>query len=246
MAIDHTKVEIDPTDSDTPYQYKRFNQEFCGNGSSIPDTCSNVTFPATIGWVSDSKDSAINPRSGAFQRANLEWALPGGDLTYYKLTYQHQRFFPVTRTMTLMLNGELGYAKGLSGQEVPFYKNFYAGGPSSVRGYEAASLGPYEMSGGDPVRLGGTKKFIFNSELIMPFPGMDAVRFGPFFDAGQVYPDGGLPYGVYDQGPVRMSTGLAATWMSPFGPLKFAIAKALNSEDNDKLQTFQFQMGQTF
>ena len=259
LAVDYTKVEIDPTDKDsygkyvTPGQYLRFNQEFCGNGSSdisnpalIPSTCSNVTFPATIGWVSDSKDSAINPRSGAFQRANLEWALPGGDLTYYKLTYQHQRFFPVTRTMTLMLNGELGYAKGLSGQEVPFYKNFYAGGPSSVRGYEAASLGPYEMSGGDPVRLGGTKKFIFNSELIMPFPGMDAVRFGPFFDAGQVYPDGGLPYGVYDQGPVRMSTGLAATWMSPFGPLKFAIAKALNSEDNDKLQTFQFQMGQTF
>ena len=87
---------------------------------------------------------------------------------------------------------------------------------------------------------------VFNSELIMPFPGIDALRWGPFFDAGQVYPDGKLASGVYDQGPIRMSTGVAAIWMSPFGPLKFAIAKALNSQDHDKLQTFQFQMGQTF
>ena len=255
LAIDHTKVEIDPTDGDTPSQYLRFNNQFCGNGGSnipsnktlIPSDCANFTFPATIGWVSDSKDSAISPTKGAVQKANLEWGLPGGDLTYYKLTYQHQRYFPITRSMVLMLNGELGYAKGLSGQEVPFYKNFYAGGPSSVRGYEAASLGPYELSAtGDEVRLGGTRRMVFNSELIMPFPGIDALRRGPFFDAGQVYPDGKLASGVYDQGPIRMSTGVAAIWMSPFGPLKFAIAKALNSQDHDKLQTFQFQMGQTF
>ena len=255
LAIDHTKVEIDPMDGDTPSQYLRFNNQFCGNGGSnipsnktlIPSDCANFTFPATIGWVSDSKDSAISPTKGAVQKANLEWGLPGGDLTYYKLTYQHQRYFPITRSMVLMLNGELGYAKGLSGQEVPFYKNFYAGGPSSVRGYEAASLGPYELSAtGDEVRLGGTRRMVFNSELIMPFPGIDALRWGPFFDAGQVYPDGKLASGVYDQGPIRMSTGVAAIWMSPFGPLKFAIAKALNSQDHDKLQTFQFQMGQTF
>ena len=255
LAIDHTKVEIDPMDGDTPSQYLRFNYQFCGNGgcdipsnkTRIASDGANFTFPATIGWVSDSKDSAISPTKGAVQKANLEWGLPGGDLTYYKLTYQHQRYFPITRSMVLMLNGELGYAKGLSGQEVPFYKNFYAGGPSSVRGYEAASLGPYELSAtGDEVRLGGTRRMVFNSELIMPFPGIDALRWGPFFDAGQVYPDGKLASGVYDQGPIRMSTGVAAIWISPFGPLKFAIAKALNSQDHDKLQTFQFQMGQTF
>jgi outer membrane protein insertion porin family len=83
----------------------------------------------------------------------------------------------------------------------------------------------------------------------MPMPGFGvdkSVRFGPFFDAGQVYPEGKLPIGVYDQGNIRMSAGLAATWISPFGPLKFSIAKALNSEKNDKLQVFQFQFGQAF
>ena len=93
---------------------------------------------------------------------------------------------------------------------------------------------------------------IFNAELTMPVPGLGmgadkSVRFGPFFDAGQVYGDKkSNQAGVSPEGPIRMSTGLAATWISPFGPLKFSIAQPLNKQENDKLQRFQFQMGQTF
>lgn len=259
LAIDQTRVEINPTDTNTPNQYKRFNNEFCGSGSSvlpsnlnsIPKSCSNITLPATFGWVNDTKDSALNPTQGALQRASFELALPGGDLKYYKANYQHQRYFPVTRTMVLMLNGELGYAKGLAGQEVPFYRNFYAGGVGSVRGYDTASLGPYEKrpGTGDIVRLGGTRRAVFNAELSMPMPGFGldkSVRFGPFFDAGQVYADGSKDSTVFDGGSVRMSTGLAATWISPFGPLKFSLALPLNDQNSDKLQRFQFQFGQSF
>lgn len=257
MAIDQTEVEIDPSNPNTPNQYRRFNNEFCGSRSTdipanlsiIPSSCTNLTLPVTLGWISDTKDSAILPTRGAVQKAAIEVAIPGGDLTFYKLSYQHQRFFPVTRNMVLMLNGELGYASGLSGQPVPFYRNFYAGGIGSVRGYDPASLGPYEITNGDVVRLGGTRRVVFNAELSMPLPGFgvdQSVRFGPFFDAGQVYSDGKLPTGVYDQGAIRTSVGLAATWISPFGPLKFSVAAALNDEKNDKLQVFQFQFGQAF
>ena len=160
--------------------------------------------------------------------------------------------------MVLMLNGELGYAKGMAGQELPFYKNLYAGGVGSVRGYDTASLGPYEVSTvtGEKVRLGGTKRVIFNAELSMPLPGVGenkSMRFGPFFDAGQVYGEAknqtntcALTGGVCDQGSIRMSTGLAATWVSPFGPLKFSFAQPLNKQESDKLQRFQFQMGTAF
>ncbi len=272
LGIDQTEVDISPVSVNTPTQYKKFNNAFCGSGSSnitnplipdsaIPTKCSNITLPATIGWVNDSKDSALNPTTGAFQKAAIEVALPGGDLKFYKASYQHQRFFPVTRNMVLMLNGEVGYAKGMSGQEVPYYKNYYAGGVGSVRGYDTASLGPYELpapgsNNDDPIRLGGTTRVVFNAELSMPLYGFGidkSVRWGPFFDAGQVYSDqktqtgtctpGG---GVCDPGSVRMSIGLAATWISPFGPLKFSVAQALNDEKNDKLQAFQFQMGQSF
>ena len=45
---------------------------------------------------------------------------------------------------------------------------------------------------------------------------------------------------------LRYSTGLAAAWNSPMGPLKFSIGQPLNKKDNDKLQRFQFQMGTVF
>lgn len=255
LALDHTKVQIDPTDSNTPKQYDRFNQEFCGDGTSnidvtstIPGRCSVFSLPATMSWVNDSKDSAINPTKGAYQKAALEVS-PGTDLKYYKLTYQHQRYFSVSKDWVLLLNGELGYAGGLGGQEFPFFKNFYAGGVGSVRGYDTGSLGPYEYnpSTGDYTRLGGTRRVIFNAELSVPVPGFGSdksLKFGPFFDAGQVYAK--AMDNVTPAGSLRMSAGLAATWISPLGPLKFSFAQPLNSTSNDKIQRFQFQMGQTF
>ena len=244
VAVDNTKVEIDRDDADTPLQYLNFSNKFCGGNNS----CSNLSVPLSVGWVSDTKDSVLSPTKGVYQKASFEIS-PAGDLKYYKATYQHQRFYPVTKTMVLMLNGELGYAKGLGGQELPFYKNFYVGGVESVRGYDTASLGPYEISNGDEVRLGGTRRIVFNAELSVPVPGFGndkSVRFGPFFDAGQVYSDTPVSSKTYDSGPVRMSVGLAATWISPFGPLKFSLAQALNDQKNDKLQRFQFQMGTAF
>ena len=247
VAIDNTKVEIDRNDPATPIQYSNFSDKFCGGSN----TCSNLSIPVTAGWSSDTKDSALNPTKGAYQQAAFEIS-PGGDLKYYKVTYQHQRYFPITRSMVLLLNGELGYAKGLGGQELPFFKNFYAGGVGSVRGYDTSSLGPYEISRttGDEVRLGGTRRAIFNAELSMPVPGLNiqdkSVRFGPFFDAGQVYSDIAKGSRVHDSGSMRMSVGLAATWVSPFGPLKFSLAYPLNAQDSDKLQRFQFQMGSVF
>ena len=244
VAIDQTLVEIDRSNLSTPRQYLDFSDKFCGGSNS----CSNISIPLTVGWSSDTKDSALNPTQGTFQHAGFEIS-PGGNLKYYKATYQHQRFFPVTQDMVLMLNGELGYAKGL-GEELPFFKSFHAGGAGSVRGYDTDSLGPFEVSNtGDQVRLGGTRRVVVNAELTMPIPGLGSdksLRFGPFFDAGQVYGDGKNQTGVTPEGSIRMSVGLAATWVSPFGPLKFSLAKPLNAENSDKLQRFQFQMGQSF
>ena len=252
LAVDHTKVSIDRS-LDTPRQYERFVDHFCGTRA---DTCGNVSVPLTAAWIDDGRNSVINPTRGAYQRAALEVS-PGGDLRYYKATYQHQRYFPVVRSLVLMLNGELGYAKGLSGQEMPFFKNFYAGGVGSVRGWDTASLGPYEIDrGGNDVRLGGTRRFIFNAELSMPVPGFGAdksFRFGPFFDAGQVYSDQKIDKScragsktICEAGPVRMSVGIGATWLSPLGPLKFSFAYPLNKQKDDNIQRFQFQMGTVF
>lgn len=238
LAVDLTAIKINQADPNTPQRYKDFETEF---GDS------NVSLPASVSWASDTKDSVIYPTRGTFQRASLEVAVPGGDLKYYRATYQYQRFFPVTSSVVLMLNGEAGIAGGLSGQELPFYKNFYAGGVGSVRGYDTASLGPSELSpNGEETRLGGTRRVVFNAEALFPLYGFGldkSVRLGPFFDAGQVF---SKDYNVSDAGGLRTSMGIAAAWSSPMGPLKFSVAQPLNDKDGDKLQRFQFQMGTTF
>lgn len=243
-AIDQTKVSIDRTDPETPSQYIRFSDRFCGGS----EDCSTYSVPLTAGWVSNTKDSAINPTKGVYQRAGAEVS-PVGDLKYYKLSYQRQHYYSVTRDWVLMLNGEVGYAKGLGSQELPFYKNLYAGGVNSVRGFDTASLGPYEVHNGEVVRLGGTQRVVFNAEATSPMPGFGkdkSLRFGPFFDVGLVRDKKNNDPGVYDGGSARMSVGLTAVWISFLGPLKFSIAQPINKKENDEVQRFQFQMGTVF
>ncbi|MBN8449196.1 MAG: outer membrane protein assembly factor BamA [Candidatus Accumulibacter sp.] len=234
LAIDQTTIDITPITLATPPQYIRFQAE---HGDS------NITLPATVSWVRDTRNSAIYTTSGGVQKAAVEVAVPGADLTFYRLTYQNQHYFSLTKDLVLMVNAELGYADGLQGQTLPFYKNFYAGGVGSVRGYDTASLGPVDPFYPD-TRLGGTRKAVFNAELLMPFPGFDkALRLGPFFDAGNVFDENVY---TFSKEGLRYSVGLTAAWISPLGPLKFSYGQPLNEQSNDKLQKFQFQMGTTF
>ena len=231
-------VGLDSTDITTydssPQYYKDFVNQY-GN--------QNLTIPITANWVSDGKDSYFFPTRGTFQKAGVEVAIPGGDLTYYRASYQLQQFIPLNTKFTLMLNGEVGYADGYSGDGLPFYKNFYAGGVTSVRGYKASSLGPITSSDGTDYRIGGNRRVIANAELLWGIPGMEkSFRMGWFFDAGQVFGKGEK----MDLGELRYSTGLSAAWISPVGPLKFSYGMPLNKQDTDKTESFQFQLGTTF
>lgn len=197
----------------------------------------------TVGWTRDSRDSAIYPTDGKVQRAFLEVALPVSDQRYYKLTYQHQRFFPVSREVTLLLNGEAGTAGGYGDKPLPFFKNFYVGGIGSVRGYSPNSLGPRDING---AYLGGDQKAVANAELLFPMPGYGkekSVRLSTFLDGGIVNNttiDSGNASGP------RYSAGIALTWISPVGPLKMSYAWPLNEQPGDSLQRFQFTLGQIF
>jgi len=239
LGIDTTSITVD---GGSPKRYR----DFVGYPRSKSD--SNLTLPLTLSWTSDSKDSYFFPTKGTYQRAGVELALPGGNLQYYRATYQLQHFFPLSRRFTLMLNGELGYAGAYgSTDEVPFYKNFYAGGVSSVRGYKAASLGPIDDSSDDE-RLGGTRRVVANAELLWALPGMEkSVRMSLFFDAGQVFgKDQDGKDQNFDLSDLRYSTGLSAAWISPIGPLKFSLGLPINKKKGDRTERFQFQLGTTF
>jgi outer membrane protein insertion porin family len=175
-------------------------------------------------------------------RASLEAGLPGGTLKYYKLTQQLQWYYPISRTFTLQLNGEVGVADGMGGKPLPFYKNFYAGGAGSVRGFDSYSLGPVDSEG---AFLGGTKRLVGNAEVLFPVPGTGvdrSMRLGLFLDTGQVF-------GADEKmslSELRYSTGLSFNWNSPMGPLRLSYGLPLNAKPGDRKQHVQFQFGQVF
>jgi outer membrane protein insertion porin family len=236
LAVDQTSIDVF---DDSPQRYKNFVNEF-------GDT--NTSLVGTVGWSRDTRDSFIYPTVGTYQRVNAELALPGGSLRYVKASYQHQRFFPLFGDFVLSLNGEIGYGNGYGGKPLPFYKNFYAGGIGSVRGFQTASLGERDRDAAGNIlesSIGGDRRVVANAELLFPFPGMGqdkTLRLGTFVDAGQVWSTDQ----TLNLGDLRYSAGLSVGWSSPMGPLKFSIAQPLNKDPLDRLQRFQFQLGNVF
>ncbi len=199
------------------------------------------SFPITLGWQRDERDSALVPTKGWYQRAYADWGA-AGDVKYLRAVYQLQTYMPINRQFTVGLNGELGWGTGLGGQPFPVLKNFYSGGLGSVRGFEQGSLGPRYANG---AARGGAKKITLNGEVIAPFPGAGndrTLRLFGFVDAGMVYGENS-PVRLQD---MRLSTGMGMSWISPVGPLRLALAKPLRREASDRIQSFQFQIGTAF
>ena len=221
---------------------------------------SNTAIPLTLGWGRDSRDSALAPNSGRYQRLNAEFS-PAGDLKYFKTSYQFQQYVPVTKAVTFAWNTELGWGTGLGGKPYPIFKNFYAGGLGSVRGFDQGSLGPVanQYVGADGQiktrygnsYLGGSGMAVMNFELIAPFPGAGndkTLRWFTFVDVGAIYADKDQIRGASatKADGVRASAGIGLSWISPLGPLRLAWANPVRKQKGDELQKLQFQIGTSF
>ncbi|WP_130802592.1 outer membrane protein assembly factor BamA [Acinetobacter ihumii] len=153
------------------------------------------TYNLNLGWSYNTLNRPIFPTSGTYHRLNLEVGLPGGDVDYQKATYDAQAYFPIGHDFILRGYGKLGY-----GNDLPFYKNFFAGGYGSVRGYDVNTLGPkypgvtYNESktrDWDPEEVGGNALVQFGAELALPLPFKGdwtrQVRPVLFAEGGQVF-----------------------------------------------------------
>ncbi len=215
-----------------PAYYLQYAEEV-GNPSN--------TLPLTIGWSSDTKDSALIPTRGTFQRFNTEWGV-AGDARYLKAYYQFQYYLPITRDFTAAFNSEFGWGTGLSGKPFPVFKNFYAGGQGSVRGFDQNTLGPRDVTGSF---VGGAKKLVLNAEAYLPVPGSGndrTLRMYAFTDVGNVW--GATEQPTTDS--LRASAGIGLSWISPLGPLRIAYAYPFRTQPGDRIQNFQFQIGSSF
>ena len=200
------------------------------------------TLPLTVGWSRDTRDSALVPNKGSFQRLNGEWGV-AGDARYILSSYQYQLYVPLNKQYTFAFNGDLGIGKGLSGLPFPLFKNFFGGGLGSVRGFEQGSLG--ERDSVTNAGLGGTRKINANFELQTPFPGAGndrTLRMFAFVDVGNVFGESQK----VRLNELRSSVGVGISWVSPVGPLRLALARPIRKFTGDKIQTVQFQIGTSF
>ncbi|HTJ95537.1 MAG TPA: outer membrane protein assembly factor BamA [Pararobbsia sp.] len=213
-------------------------------GNGVGQVVNN--FPVTAGWSRDARDSSLIPSRGYLSRVNAEVGTPLGNTTYYKVDLQQQYYYSFARGYILGFNVQGGYGKSLGSEPFPIFKNYYAGGIGSVRGYEPSSLGPRDATTNDPI--GGSRMFVSNVELTIPIPGSGydkTLRVFTFFDMGNVWGDSAAAVNAGGNG-LRYSYGAGLAWISPIGPLKLSMGFPVVKHVGDQYQKFQFQIGTAF
>lgn len=234
---------------DTAFQYQRTDIKLGPLASTQVTNFVNTNgseydiFSWNVGFRYDTRNNAVLPDKGTYHRIGSEVVLPGSDVEYYKLVYETRWFTDIYEDYILTLGADLGYGDAYGDTtELPFFENFYAGGPRSIRGYKENTIGPRD----DNRRaIGGSTKIIGNAELILPVPFLQdfkQARISGFFDAGNVYG----PNEDIEFDDIRYSTGISAIWVSPFGAISASYAVPLDEKSTDQTQNFQFTFGTTF
>jgi outer membrane protein insertion porin family len=241
-----------------------------GGGTVIAGTYFS-SFDLVLGWVFDSRNRALFADRGARHRFVLTSAIPGSEVEYFTASYTATQYLPLGRYFTASFNLDLAFGDsyGDTTALVP-YKNFYAGGPDSVRGYRENYLGPRD-SLGNP--YGGNLLVAAQTELILPIPEKwrSRSRLTLFYDLGNVFSTGGVDFYApardeypdpidydFDFSELRQSVGLSAQWLAPLGLFRFSYAFPLNDKGaqvdadgnrltyGDETEEFQFSIGGAF
>jgi outer membrane protein insertion porin family len=248
------RLELNTTQN-SPLTYQQYAASISGYDPTVVDgtpndphlgyySGSSWNIPLSVGWAKDGRDSALLPSSGHYQVANAEVSMPIDQMQYYRLFYQHQYFYPLTKTNVIALSAQVGYGLAYGDKPFPITKNYYIGGIGSVRGYSPGSLGPQYFNNNtlSYQPTGGQSKIVTNVEYTVPVPGSGIDKTLRMF----TFIDGGNAFGTNINLVLRYSYGLGISWISPLGPLKFSYGIPYKSQPTDNIQRLQFQVGTAF
>lgn len=218
---------------------------FCEQNATL-DECEFGTLKTNAGISYDSRNKTVFPDSGNYSSFSGEISNGISDhkLDFYKFITKTTQFLPVTKSTTFSIGGEIGYGDSFNDtSELPPFESFFAGGSRSVRGYRRNSIGP-EDSNGDA--LGGNARVLVKAEYIFPAPfdnQQDSMRLSAFIDGGNVY---NTDVEDIDLNELRYSNGVSLVWLTPVGPMSFSWANAMNPQEDDETESFQFTLGTLF
>jgi outer membrane protein insertion porin family len=214
-----------------------------------------------IGWALDSRNRVLFPDAGMRLFANVQAAVPSSDVEYYVTTLSLEKYFPFFGPLRLAINSEINYGEAYGDTTaLPPYRNFYGGGPNTVRGFKESYLGPIDSLGNPN---GGNLLFATQIELLLPTPEKirGSTRLSLFYDIGNVFHTGGVSFYDklgdpidydFDYDRLKRSYGIAVEWLAPLGLLRFSYADPINADGDtdryfgDEVERFQFSIGQAF
>jgi outer membrane protein insertion porin family len=240
------------------------------NGNTFfSDTGTGINFFGTkfdslefiAGWTFDSRNRSLFADRGSRHQLVFGMAIPGSEVEYFTARYNFTKYLPLFGRWTARINTELAFGEGLNATTaLPPFKQFYGGGPESIRGYKESWMGPRD-SFGNP--YGGNVLVANQVELIIPLPDKwsGQTRASLFYDAGNVFNTGEVAFTDRLGSPVtyepdfdqlKTSVGVAVEWLAPLGFFRFSYALPLNESSGndryfgDEIERFQFSIGQAF
>ncbi len=234
------------------------------------------TAELNLGWSYNSLNRALFPDRGTRHSVGLSYTVPGSEVKYYVASYDFLNFIPFWKRFALSTNLSIAYGAALGDTtSLPPYRNFYAGGPDSVRGYRESRLGPKDNFGNP---YGGNLRTVGRVEAILPLPEkfQSSARLSLFYDIGNVFSTKGVsfpskPQPVFDPNTgevvdsttvpldynfkyssLKKSAGISVQWLAPLGLFRFSYAFPFNADKGDafryedEIERFQFSIGQAF
>jgi outer membrane protein insertion porin family len=273
FGLNATRSELLTTSNGSAIQAQNWVQQN-GNPYSVSavDDFGNIfeyfgskftTFELTGGWFMSSLNRGLFATAGQRQSFSVSASIPGSDVEYYVLDYQFARYVPIWRGFTGLVRFRGAYGDSYGDTTgLPPFRQFFAGGPDTVRGYRESRLGPKDNFGNP---YGGNLLVAARAELVVPMPAkwQSSARVSLFYDIGNTFAtnDDIQFYGLDGLTPVtykfkfdnlRRSTGVAVEWLAPMGLFRFSYALPLNAQDGnnviypDEKEQFQFSVGQAF
>ncbi|MBT4884644.1 MAG: BamA/TamA family outer membrane protein, partial [Legionellales bacterium] len=209
-------------------------------------------FKIGFSWEYNLLDRAIFPSSGLSQHFSTDFGLPINSnkdtLSYYKVSYKSSLFkilysFSPHHKLIFNLNTKLGYGRGFGNQDsdLPFLKNFFAGGIGSVRGFKSNSLGPQgTISNESSSPLGGDIMLIESANIVIPQNFNENIRLALFLDMGNVFS------GSIDWSNIKYSSGISVQWRTQIAPFEFSFGFPLNAKGSDEKEKFAFTISTGF
>jgi len=184
---------------------------------------SRGTLSAVVFDISrNTTNNLLDATSGYLLTGHLEQAGKWlwGSYNFWSASAEARHFMTMGRTVTLATRVRLGSIMPTAGNDanVPFYRRFFLGGSSSIRGWGRFDVSP--LTDGFPV--GGLSMFEGSSEVRLPLRGkLGAVA---FIDLGNVWRESR----DINFGDLRYAVGPGLRYQTPIGPARLDIGYQLN------------------